>query len=786
MSEGLYVRRAAVLGAGVMGAQIAAHLANAGVEALLFELPAPGDNPNANVEKAIAGLKKLQPSPLGVPEVAEQIIPANYDQHLELLAGCDLIIEAIAERLDWKRELYAKIAPLVPPTAILASNTSGLSINSLAEVLPEQLRHRFCGVHFFNPPRYMHLVELIAGAATEPQLLDNLESFLVTTLGKGVIRAKDTPNFIANRIGVFSMFATMHQAARFGIPFDVVDALTGPALGRPKSATFRTADVVGLDTLVHVVEGSAQANDPWREYLRAPAWLQQLIERKALGQKSGAGVYRKAGREIQVLDLEAGDYRRSKPEVAPEVQAILKERDPAAKLKALRESPHPQAQFLWAIHRDVFHYAAHLLAEIADNARDVDLAIRWGFGWSVGPFETWQAAGWKAVAGWIQEDIQAGRAMSDTPLPQWVDKIDAPHTAAGSYSAAADSYRPRSTLPIYQRQLFPVQVLGETPPKAGETVWETPAVRLWSLDGEVAILSIRTKMHAVGNDVLDGIQEAVARAEQGFRALVFWHPDEPFSAGANLQQVTETVQASNFDALAATVAKFQQTSACLRYARIPVVAAPRGLALGGGCEFVMHADRVVAGFETYMGLVEVGVGLIPAGGGCKEFAQRAAEQTPNGDLLPFIKNAFETIALGKVAKSAPEAKKLGLLRPSDLVVMNPNEQLFVALSQARALADAGYRPPLPKKVPAAGRGVSATLKAGLVNMLEGGFISPYDYKIGSAVAEALCGGDVDGGIEVDETWLLDVERRLFMELLRNGETQERIVHMLKTGKPLRN
>ena len=393
---GLRIRKAAVLGAGVMGAQIAAHLTNAGVETVLFDLPAKEGPKSGIALKAIANLAKLSPAPLADKALAASIIPANYDDDLDHLKDVDLVIEAIAERMDWKLDLYKKIAGHLSKTAIIASNTSGLSINTLAEALPEEMRHRFCGVHFFNPPRYMHLVELIPTRLTDQNVLDGLEAFLVTTVGKGVVIAKDTPNFIGNRIGVFSMLATMHHTEQFKLGFDTVDALTGPAVGRPKSATYRTADVVGLDTMAHVIKTMADTlpDDPWHRYFKAPAWLAGLIEKGALGQKTGGGFYKKVGKDIQVLDVAKQDFRPSEQRPSDEVAAILAIKDPAEKFGKLRASSDPQAQFLWAIFRDLFHYTAYHLADITDTARDVDFAIRWGYGWKLGPFETWQAAGW--------------------------------------------------------------------------------------------------------------------------------------------------------------------------------------------------------------------------------------------------------------------------------------------------------------------------------------------------------------------------------------------------------
>ncbi|PTR14426.1 3-hydroxyacyl-CoA dehydrogenase [Nitrosospira sp. Nsp2] len=842
------VRKAAVLGAGVMGAQIAAHLVNANVETLLFELPAEQGEPNANVIKAVENLKKQDPAPLSSPGRAASIQPANYAEHLNLLQDCDIVIEAIAERMDWKRDLYEKVALHLGEHTILASNTSGLSINELARALPETLRHRFCGIHFFNPPRYMHLVELTACVESDASMLDNLESFLVTYLGKGVVRAKDTPNFIANRIGIFSMLATMHHASRFRLGFGAVDALTGSLIGRPKSATFRTADVVGLDILAHVIETMRNTlpHDPWHKYFIVPDWLKALIDSGALGQKTRRGIYRKVGNEIHELDIARNEYVLSRATVEEGIRELLKRKNPAEKLAELRNDSSPQAQFLWAIFRDVFHYCAVHLEAIADNARDVDFAIRWGFGWNQGPFEIWQAAGWNEVAGWISEDIASGKSMSDTPLPDWVKQAArrtdqgenrdiswGVHMPYGSYSPSLNTFRPRSTLPVYRRQLFPDRLLNERA-EYGVTIFETDAVRMWHTAGEpgregitddgVAILSFKSKMHTIGNDVLDGIQQALDEAERNWRALVIWQTEPPFSAGANLQKATERLKSgeppSAFSLLArklrksaqsavlkaarslhladalmagklaeveAMVAQFQQTSQDLRYSMIPTVAAVDGLALGGGCEFVMHCDRAVATLESYVGLVEAGVGLLPAGGGCKELALRASQEAKDGDPFPRLRNYFQNVATAQLGKSAEHVKELGYLRRDDPIVMNRFELLYVAKAQAVALAEAGYRPPLrARSIPVAGSTGIATIKGLLVNMREGNFISEHDYLIGSKIAHVMCGGELTPGSLVDEEWFLELERTAFIELLATEKTQARVEHTLKTGKPLRN
>ncbi len=820
------VRKVAVLGAGVMGAQIAAHLVNAGVDAILFELPPKEGDPNGNVRKAIEGLRKIEPSPLSVPSRSEYIHAANYDQDLALLGECDVVIEAISERMDWKKALYEKIAPHLGKNTIFASNTSGLSINALADAMPAQVRGRFCGVHFFNPPRYMHLVELIPCHTTEPAILDQLEEFLVTTLGKGVIRAKDTPNFIANRVGVFSILAAFHHTHAFGLGFDEVDALTGSLIGRPKSATYRTADVVGLDTLAHVINTMKETlpDDPWHEYYEVPAWLQQLIDQKALGQKSGRGVYLKQGKEIQVLDLQRQDYRASGGAADEAIVAILKNRNVAQRFAQLRESAHPQAQFMWAATRDMLHYCAVHLESVADNARDLDLAIRWGFGWDQGPFEIWQAAGWQQMASWIAQDIAAGKTMASAPLPAWVNEPgrEGVHRAQGSWSAKQRAYQPRSDLPVYLRQPFPDRLISETP-LYGTTVFESDAVRMWTTGDDIGIVSFKTKMHAIGEDVLDGVMQAIDESERHFKGMILWQTEPPFSVGANLSgggarkseqkptafasmmkkfkreaesailkaafklNVADSLMAGRLEKVEKVVEQFQATSQALRYSMIPTIAAVDGMALGGGCEFTMHCDRAVTSLESYIGLVEAGVGLLPAGGGCKEFAMRAASDAKGGDTFPFLKNYFQNVATAQVGKSAEHARELGFLRASDRIVMNRFELLHAAKAELNAMAEAGYRPPLKgRSIPAAGRSAIATFKMAMANMLAGHYISEHDFLIGSKVAYVMCGGDVEPGTPLTEDWYLDLERQAFMELIATEKTQARIEHMLKSGKPLRN
>lgn len=802
------VKKVAVLGAGVMGAQIAAHLVNLKIPVVLFDLPAKEGPKNGIVIKAVEGLKKLKPAPLGVPEDASLIQQANYEEHMDVLRECDLIIEAIAERMDWKTDLYHKIAPFIGEGAIVASNTSGLSITKLSEALPESIKPRFCGIHFFNPPRYMTLVELINTPTTEPKVLDDLEAFVTSGLGKGVIRAHDTPNFIANRVGIAGMLATIKEAENFGLTYDVVDDLTGKKLGRASSGTFRTADVVGLDTMAHVIKtlqdnlgpvGSGKVEDPFSDIYGTPAVLTKLLESKSLGQKTGAGFYKKVGRDILRLDPESMEYVAGGAKANEVVGRMLKK--PAGeRLKLLREAEGAEPRFLWAILRDQFHYAAVHLASIADTARDIDFAMRWGFGAKQGPFELWQEAGWLQVANWIKEDIDAGRALSKAPLPDWVFKgsvvaAGGVHTAEGSWSASANKFIARRELPVYERQFFPENVLGSNAPAfqtAGTTLHEDDAIRLWTLDGEqgdVVIASIKTKMHAISPDVVEGLAMGVDLAEKSYKGLVIWSNDEMFSAGADLQAMLPAFMMAGVSAVEGAEAEMQNVMLKLRYASVPVVSAVRGLALGGGCEMAVYSAKRVAAMESYIGLVEVGVGLVPGAGGLTYIARRAAENaaaSTNKDILPFLTEGFTAAAMAKVGTSAIESRKIGYLLDSDVIVPNKDELLYVALNEARALFNSGYRAPHKRPFPVAGRSGLATIKGQLVNMRDGGFISAHDFHIASLIASVVCGGDVDAGSLVTEEYLMTLERKAFCSLLEHPKSQERIMGMMSTGKPVRN
>lgn len=783
------IRKVAILGAGVMGAQIAAHFANAGIPAILFDLAAKEGPKNGIVNKALAGLKKFKPAPLGDASVLSLIEPANYEEDLAQLKQADLIIEAVAERMDIKKSVYDMVEDYINEDAIFTTNTSGLSINELATVLPDSLQSKFCGVHFFNPPRYMHLVEIIPTNNTDQKVIDELETVLTTVVGKGVIIAKDTPNFIANRIGVFSMVSTMHHGAQFGIPFETIDALTGVLIGRPKSATFRTADVVGLDTLAHTITTmeTGLPDDPWHAHFVHPEWMQSLIKNGALGQKTGAGVYMKKGRDILVLDTDKGEYRAQNAEIDPQVMAILKQGKPEDRLTDLHAlTDSPQAQFLWSIFRDLFHYCATQLEHIADTARDIDFAIRWGFGYNQGPFESWQASGWNRIVSMIVDDIDAGKTMASSPMPSWVMKVDGVHGADGSYSAAEDSYKPRSTAAVYQRQLFPDRLISEQA-HYGETIFEDDDIRIWHQGDEIAIASFKTKKHIIAEGVLKGLRKAVDIAEKDYKGLVVWQTEEPFTLGANLAPAAMAIADGQVDAVDQSVDFFQQTSQTLRFSAVPTIMATRGMALGGGCEFSMNATSVVAAFETYIGLVEAGVGLLPAGGGLKEIARRTAKESFGKDLFPMLEHYFKKVAMAAVAGSALEAKEIGFLKADTEVVMNAKEILYVAKAKINYLHDKGYVPPANEQsIRVAGEPAIANMEMMLANMIEGNMISEHDYEIAKRIAIVIAGGYVDSDSLVTEQYLLDLERKYFMELIQMPKTLARIEHTLKTGKPLRN
>ncbi len=792
-SQQRFIRKVAVIGTGVMGLRIAAHMANADVPVVLFGRGGDGPNPSARVRSAIDGLRKTDPGAFVSRGRNAYVDVATLESGLDQLQSCDLVIEAIAEDWEAKKALYTKMALYLKPNAIVTSNTSGLSINRLAELMPAEVRRSFLGVHIFNPPRYMSLVELIPGRETDPAVVDALESWFVTRLGKNIVRAKDTPSFAANRIGLFAILAVAHHAEKFGLGLDVVDQLTGRLIEHPASGTFRTADMIGLDTLSTVMDSqhAELPNDPWRGYYKAPGWFAALIAKGALGLKTKGGIYRKVGKEVQVIDLATQDYRPSAAKLSDEVTQIFHTKNPAERFAKLRASQDKHAQFLWAATRDIFHYCAHHLADIAHNARDLDSAMRWGWGWSVGPFEIWQAADWKAMAKAFQDDINAGRAMVKTPLPAWVMDSDGVYAGHRSFSPATGQMQGRSALPVYQRQLFSEWAVGEKHDE-GETVHEDDSIRVWRLpavDKRIAILSFKSKMHSLGSGVVEGIYRAVRLAEADFDGMVLWH-GAPFGVGADLSELHKLALAGNWQQIDTLVSRFQGATKALRYAQVPTVAAVEGMAFGGGAEVAMHCAQRVLALESAIGLVEAGVGLIPSGGGCKEIVRRAAESAKNrvlNDPWEDIQKGFRNIIRGVTSRGAISAQEMGYASAGDRVVFHPRETLYVALKQARALAEAAYHPPVPaREIKVVGAPGLATLRMDTVNLREGGFMSAHDYVVSDAAALVLCGGEVEPGALVDEDWLLTLERQQFVALCKNELTQARMAHMLATGKPLRN
>ncbi len=788
MRETLTIKKAAVLGAGVMGAQIAAHLACANVPTMLFDLPGHDDDQNSIAKGAIKSLAKLKPSPLASSTLVEHITPCNYETSLESLKECDLIIEAISERMEYKEQLYKQVIPFISDTAIFSTNTSGLGIGALSEHLPDALKPRFLGVHFFNPPRYMKLVECISHEKTNQNLVNQLEEFLVVRCGKGVVHAKDTPNFIGNRVGVFAMLCALSHAQRLSLAPDLVDALTGTLIGRPKSATYRTMDVVGLDTMKNVVHTTQTAlnDDPWNASFGLPDWFEGLIEKGALGQKTRQGVYKKEKEGIMVFDAHENQYRPATLKASQEVIDIFK-LPKSEQLAALKASLNPQAQFLWATFRDVFHYCAYHLADIANNVRDVDLAMRWGYGWSTGPFELWQAFGVQSTLELIEQDIAQSESLANCQLPSWVKALPESVFYQGqqAFDPSQGKHVGTKDLACYERQLIKDTIPGTLHHKP-TIMFENEGLVVTDLD-DTAVVSFKTKRNSISQAVLEGMLEAIDLAERKSQGLILFQGNQQdFSVGANLKDIVSAIKSKQYRQVDHMIRLFHQVALKLKYAQVPTVAAISGLCLGGGCEFSLHVTRRVAALESYMGLPEVGIGLIPAGGGTKEMSLRAYDaQLAVNDFKPLEK-IYQLIAKATVSTSALEAKEQWYLKESDVVVMNAYEILFEAQRQVKALTGPSYSPKPASKIQVAGRAAMAQMQSFLVNMREGHFISDHDYRIGSMMAKIVCGGEVDEGTWVDEQWMLDLEREVFMELVESDLTLARIEHTLTTGKPLRN
>jgi 3-hydroxyacyl-CoA dehydrogenase len=800
----------AVLGSGTMGGQIAAHFANLGFEVVMF------DTSHEAISKSLNMMKKLKPTPFASQSVIGLIKTSTYDT-MDVLSKCDFIIESVVENLDIKKQLFSNIAPYVNDDAVLVTNTSGLSIQKIAEHSPESLRSRIFGVHFFNPPRYLPLVELIRTSFSDEKLLHKAEGFITSALGKEVVYAKDSPAFIANRIGVFSFLAVLKHAENFSLSADTVDALTGKRVGRPASATFRTLDVVGLDVMSNVVKNIYEnaKDDPWVELFKLPDWIDNLIAEGSLGSKTKKGIYEKIGKDIYVYDPASDQYRLSDKTISAEVKKILKENGNIENsLLTLSKSDDPQAQFLWSVHRDVFHYACYQLEHVAETVRCVDLALKSGFAWQRGIFEQVQLTGWSEVRDSLNVDINNGTALSSESLPSWVLDKSFVYSDEGAYDPNKNQYTPRSSHPVYDRQLLKPLLKGEKQHQQ-EILLDGESTKLVNIGDGVASISFKTKMNVLSSSVLTELPKCLDFLEDnGFNALIFKQEQEHFCAGANLYEIISAIKLGLLEkdpgvtskakkkafelmhpelpklgklySIKKIVAMLQELFMRLKHGKILTIAAVDGLALGGGCELLLHCNKVVASMNSYIGLVEVGIGALPAGCGSKEMTLRAFTNKESDDIFPLLSKYFEQIAMAKVSASALEAKEMGYLKADDVIIANPNELLYVAKQQALALLDSGFKSPLDSTFKVVGKAGYANIMAQVANLHEGHFISEHDNYIVTHLAKVMTGSKVEENTTVNSQMILDLERKYFIKLLSTKKTQDRIEYMLRNSKPLRN
>lgn len=757
------IASAAVLGAGTMGAQIAAHLANAGLPVLLLDVTA--DAARSGLERA----RRLKPDPFFLPETAALIRTGSFDDLLADAGQADWIVEAVVEKLEIKSSLFSRLAPLLRAQTIVSTNTSGIPISQIAEGLEPAVRARFLGTHFFNPPRYLPLVELIPTADTDSKVVSELKSFLDLRLGKGVVIAKDRPGFIANRIGLYGMARTLELVADGRFSIDEVDALTGIAIGRPKSATFRTADIAGIDILAKVAS-DLQTNLK-EEAFRLPPFIEAMVGEGAVGEKAGRGFFQKVrgaeGSEIHVRDLAGSGYvPRTKPKFAS-VETARAIEEVRARVKALFLAEDRAGEFLRATLGTTLLYTARIALDIAETIDDIDRAMRWGFGWELGPFETWDAIG-------VREVLDALNVAED----------DVPPLVSEVLESGRNSFREGPVPPA-----SPEAGLLRRARTASPALKQNAGASLVDLGDGVLAVNLHSKMNAIGGDTMEMLEAGVATAASGYTGLVIATEGPHFSAGANLMLLLLAAQEGEWDDIDMMVRSFQRATMTLRRSPVPVVAATGGMALGGGCEIAMHCDRVQASAETYIGLVEVGVGLIPAGGGTKEMLARAMEEMPDPsqDVQPHVQRVFETIGFGKVSTSAPHARRLGYLRDVDAITMNRERVVADAKRTVLARAAGGYQPPPPRTaIPVGGPDVYAVLALGIHLAHRAGRISDHDAVIGRHLARVLSGGDVPHKTTVSEQRLLDLEREAFLKLTGERKTLERIGYTLKTGKTLRN
>lgn len=790
---GTGIRKVAVLGAGVMGSGIAAHLASCGIRTILYDIVPPNladaerADPAARNRWAQGGLDsalKSRPAVFLDKHAASLIEIANLTDDLDRLRGCDWIIEVVKEDMGIKRKVLQNIEDHWTPGTLVTSNTSGLSIDGMLEGRSDAFKAHFFGTHFFNPVRYMHLLEIIPGTATDPNHIATMVDFVRRILGKGVVFAKDTPNFIANRIGVYAMMKTIGSMRELGYTIEEVDAIVGTPMGRPKSAAFRTADVVGLDTFVHVSQNCFDSlpDDPEREVFRIPDFLTKMVDKRLLGSKTKAGFYKKEGKSFFTIDLDTLEYRpQDKPDF-PELKKLKKLEDPRDRIKALVNGEGRAAAFGWHVLSATLAYAANIAFDIADDLVNIDRAMRWGFNWDVGPFETWQALGVKETADRIRADGHT--------LPSWIDDA----IAAGGFYVTDDN-TPKYFAPgaaLQPEPIIPGSVSLKRLKASGHVIEKNRGATLVDLGDGIACLEFHTKMNTVDVDITTMIGTACDRVERDFDGLVLANQAEHFSAGANLMMIVMQANQKKFADIEKVVETFQGAIQRLKYLPKPVVTNPHGLTLGGGCEMAMAGDRMLVSQETYLGLVEVGVGLIPGGCGTLNLLKRLFQHVPNTrpqnfDALPLIQRAFENIGLAKVATGAGEVFDLGYAGPQDEIAINRDTRINDAKRLARYLADRGYTPPRPaQNLFLPGKNGAAAVSLFVYGMVLSGYASEHDKLISDKLAHVLCGGDTNGNVAVSEERIIELEREAFMSLVGEPKSLERMQYMLMNNKPLRN
>ena len=776
------INKVAVLGAGVMGSTIAAHLANAGIEVLLLDLPSD-DDPNKIAKKGLEAALKAKPAAFYLKDYASFITVGNFRDDMPKIKDYDWVIEVVVENMDIKKKLLDQVVPHLNPNSVLSTNTSGLSINEMADYIPEQFRKNFLVTHFFNPPRYMRLVEIVPSKYTDQSVVKDMADFIAHRLGKGIVYAKDTPNFVANRIGVYSMLNGMKYMLEMGLTIEEVDKIAGPATARAGSAAFKTGDLVGIDTLVHVAENTYELlkDDDEREIFKVPEFVKKMVEMGLLGNKTKQGFYKKEktpeGTKRYYFDYKKMEYVPLQKPKFPSIETAKQIDDPRKRLKAVITGNDKAAEFAWKNTRDTIIYSIKRIPEIADDVVNIDNAMKWGFGWELGPFEMLDAIG---VKYFIERCEKEG-----VKVPEVIRGIESIYRLENGkkyfYDLIGKTYKQIE----YPKTYISIELLKS----ANRVVESNSGADILDLGDGVFLVEFHTKMNAIGAEIITMLNKAIKRAEKEGVGVVIANEDKKaFSAGANLMFIASLIAEGDFALLAEAVRTFQKATMLIKYSKVPVVAAPHALTLGGGCEICLHADAVCAHAETYMGLVEVGVGLIPAGGGTKEVALRAIELAENNgiDVSHLIFKGFQNIGTAKVSTSADELFKMGYLRHGDSVTMNIDNLIYDAKQKVLALAT-NYRPKKPREnIPAPGRDVAATIKSQLWNMKMGNQITEYEEYLGGLIADVMCGGDVLPGTPITEEYMLDLEREAFLKACGNKKTIERIQHMLKTGKPLRN